>query len=92
MSQPTAVDNGVLVGFLHAQGKVRDGETKLEAARQAQQQLQEQLEDSRRQLEAAKGEVQQLQQQLQREQDEKVCRRQMMFGSPSCFQLPRAQQ
>jgi TolA-binding protein len=75
----------VLACFPHAQGKVREGETKLSAASQAQQQLQEQLEDSRRQLEAAKGEVQQLQQQLQKEQDEKVCRRQMQFRSKRVY-------
>lgn len=55
------------------QGKVREGEAKLDSAGQAQQQLQAQLEDSRRQLEAARSQIQQLQQQLQKEQDEKVC-------------------
>lgn len=54
------------------QSKVREGEAKLEAAAQAQQQLQEQLDDSKRQLDAARVQVQQLQQQLQKEQDEKV--------------------
>lgn len=57
------------------QGKVREGEAKLDAAGQAQQQLQAQLEDSRRQLEVARSQIQQLQQQLQKEQDEKVCLR-----------------
>lgn len=51
---------------------MREGETKLEAAAQAQQELQQQLDDNKRQLEAANIQVQQLQQQLQKEQDEKV--------------------
>lgn len=67
-----AVDWLLLLLTVCVQGKVREGEAKLEAAGQAQQQLQAQFDDSRRQLEAARSQIQQLQQQLQKEQDEKV--------------------
>jgi F0F1-type ATP synthase membrane subunit b/b' len=73
----------LLCCVLHAQGKVRESAAKLEAASQGQQQLQEQLEDSKRQLEVAKGEVQRLQQQLQKEQEEKVRNLQMLAANPS---------
>jgi chromosome segregation ATPase len=51
---------------------VGEANAKLEAATQAQQQLQGQLEQSKQQLEAAKAQVEQLQHQLQKEQDDKV--------------------
>lgn len=50
-----------------------EASAKLEAATQAQQQLQGQLEQSKQQLEASQAQVERLRQQLQKEHDDKVC-------------------
>lgn len=57
---------------VHVQAAAREANTKLEAATQAQQQLQQQLDSSKQQLESAKAEVEQLQQQLEREKADQV--------------------